>query len=434
MTVEKSVPEIRFKGFDGKWSQHRLDEISDVLDGDRGDNYPSGDDLTFQGHTLFLSASNVTKNGFKLEANQYITREKSDSLGNGKLLLCDIVLTSRGSIGHIAWYNHDVYQQAPLARINSGMLILRAKNGIDPSVVSHYLKSSKGKRKIDLISFGSAQPQLTKASVAKLSVSLPSLELEQTQVGNYFQKLDSLINQHQQKHDTLSNIKKAMLEKMFPKEDETVPEIRFKGCRGDWDEKSFVHCFTNIPNNTLSRAELNYTSGAAKNIHYGDVLIKFGEVLDLRKEVVPFVSSDEIANQLKHTALRDGDIVIADAAEDQTVGKCTELLNIDEQLIFSGLHTIAVRPAFPLEPKYLGYYLNSPSYHDQLLSLMQGTKVLSISKTSIQNTKVKYPKCSKEQAAIGSYFQKLDSLTNRHQQQITKLNNVKQACLGKMFV
>lgn len=225
-----------------------------------------------------------------------------------------------------------------------------------------------------------------------------------------------------------------MLEKMFPKQGETIPEIRFKGFGGEWENMPFGACFVNVPNNTLSRADLNYEDGMAKNIHYGDVLIKFGEVLDATNELLPFVTNNDVANKLKHAALRDGDIIIADAAEDSMVGKCTELFNIDEQLVLSGLHTIAVRPTLPFAAKYLGYYLNSSSYHDQLLSLMQGTKVLSISKAAIQNTNVGFPKSVEEQAAIGNYFQKLDNLINQHQQQITKLNNIKQACLSKMFV
>ncbi|MFA0520288.1 restriction endonuclease subunit S, partial [Vibrio sp. 10N.222.55.E8] len=126
----------------------------------------------------------------------------------------------------------------------------------------------------------------------------------------------------------------------------------------------------------------------AKNIHYGDILIKFGETLDADSELIPFITNNDVANKLKHTALQSGDIVIADAAEDNTVGKCVELINVGDLLVFSGLHTIAVRPTQPFGSKYLGYYLNSGSYHDQLSSLMQGTKVLSISKTAIQNTLV----------------------------------------------
>ena len=93
MSVDKNAPEIRFEGFSGEWKSFPLDGISDVLDGDRGHNYPNGDDLKDQGHTLFLSASNVTKNGFKFDTKQYITQDKSDNLGNGKLISDDIIFS-----------------------------------------------------------------------------------------------------------------------------------------------------------------------------------------------------------------------------------------------------------------------------------------------------------------------------------------------------
>jgi type I restriction enzyme M protein len=227
---------------------------------------------------------------------------------------------------------------------------------------------------------------------------------------------------------------KALLEKMFPKQGATVPEIRFKGFSGEWEEKKLGDCFINISNNTLSRADLNYETGLAKNIHYGDVLIKFGEILDASKEVLPFITKNEVVVKLKSSALKNGDIIIADAAEDETVGKCTELYNVNEQMIFSGLHTIALRPIQNFASKYLGYYLNSTAYHDQLLSLMQGTKVLSISKTTIKSTSIAFPKDTTEQGKIGEVFRQLDELIRQHQVQLTKLGNIKQACLEKLFV
>ncbi|MDW2320727.1 restriction endonuclease subunit S [Vibrio sp. 1159] len=215
--------------------------------------------------------------------------------------------------------------------------------------------------------------------------------------------------------------------------EKNVPEIRFNGFSGEWAQRPFGDCFDNIPNNTLSRADLNYEHGIAKNVHYGDVLIKFGEILDASDTSIPFVTDENVVSKQKHAALKNGDIVIADAAEDSTVGKCTELFNIDEQVILSGLHTIAVRPNLPFASKYLGYYLNSSLYHDQLLPLMQGTKVLSISKTALKNTSVNFPSVNGEQIQIGNYFQKLDSLINQHKQKHEKLSNIKKAMLEKMF-
>jgi len=213
-----------------------------------------------------------------------------------------------------------------------------------------------------------------------------------------------------------------------------MPEIRFKGFVGDWRECEYSKTFTNISNNTLSRAELNYNFGLAKNIHYGDVLIKFGELLNIEKEEIPFITNNTLVNKFKSSSkLQNGDVIIADAAEDKTVGKCTELINVGEEIIFSGLHTITIRPILSFASKYLGYYMNSPAYHNQLLPLMQGTKVLSISKSAIQNTTISSPTHSLEQTKIGNYFQQLDTLIILHQQKYDKLLNIKKAMLEKMF-
>lgn len=209
-----------------------------------------------------------------------------------------------------------------------------------------------------------------------------------------------------------------------------VPVIRFKGFTEEWEEKEFSNTFSPLNNNTLSRAELNYENGSTKNIHYGDVLIKFGENLDVSKEELPYITNEKIVG--KYNLLQDGDIVFADAAEDETVGKCTELLNVLNERIVSGLHTIACRPLFTFANRYLGYYLNASIFHNQLLPLMQGTKVFSVSKSAIKNTIIYYPKLA-EQKQIGEFFQNVDNLINANQRKLDKLKNIKKACLEKMF-
>lgn len=169
-------------------------------------------------------------------------------------------------------------------------------------------------------------------------------------------------------------------------EKNNIPKIRFKNFDENWEVKEFKEIFSNLPNNTLSRAELNYQTGLFKNVHYGDVLIKFGELLDVKNDRIPFISNDTLGNKFKLSKLQNGDIIIADTAEDETVGKCTELINAENENVVSGLHTIPVRPIQHFASKYLGYYLNSSSYHDQLLQLMQGIKVLSISKSTLKST------------------------------------------------
>lgn len=211
------------------------------------------------------------------------------------------------------------------------------------------------------------------------------------------------------------------------------PQIRFKGFTEDWFAIDFDNVFNSVSNNSLSRDMLNYQSGNAKNIHYGDILVKFNEIVDVEKEVIPYVSDNETVEKLKTSKLLDGDIIISDAAEDETVGKCIEIINVKDNVVLSGLHTIAVRPKQKFAPKYLGYYMNSNSYHDQLLKLMQGTKVLSISKSSIKKTLINYPNNDKEQQKIGTFFENIDKLITEHQQKHSKLKALKKAMLSKMF-
>ena len=169
-----------------------------------------------------------------------------------------------------------------------------------------------------------------------------------------------------------------------------------------------------LQNNTLSRADLSNEAGVAKNVHYGDVLIKFGEVLDVSKEKLPMISDESVLSKYKSSFLQNGDVIVADTAEDSTVGKCSEIAGLNDEVVLSGLHTIPYRPIEKFASGYLGYYLNSSAYHNQLLPLMQGIKVTSISKSAMQDTDIVYPKSVEEQGKIGDYFQSLDHLITLH--------------------
>ena len=212
------------------------------------------------------------------------------------------------------------------------------------------------------------------------------------------------------------------------------PEIRFAGFTDAWEQRKFDEVFDcTIPNNTLSRAELNYESGSVRNIHYGDILIKYGSIVDVQNNEIPFATGKS-SDDFKGALLQDGDIIIADTAEDETTGKACEIGNSQGLDIVSGLHTMVCRPHNKMALGYLGYYLNSDAYHNQLLPLMQGIKVLSLSRTNVQKTMVCYPKRQSEQQLIADYFRNLDNLITLHQRELEKLKNIKKACLEKMFV
>lgn len=211
------------------------------------------------------------------------------------------------------------------------------------------------------------------------------------------------------------------------------PALRFKGFDGEWDNVPFDKGMSFLSNNTLSRADLNNVAGDVQNVHYGDVLIKFGEVLDLTKEELPFINAGFDFSKLSSSILTDGDIVIADTAEDETAGKCTEIRNVENKKVLAGLHTMPCRPNAKYASGYLGYYMNSPAYHNQLLKYMQGTKVISISKSALGNTVLACPSDVTEQKAIGSFFTELDSLIEGKRVKLDKLKKLKLAYLGKMF-
>ena len=272
------------------------------------------------------------------------------------------------------------------------------------------------------------------ADFFETNLTMPKDYAEQQQIGSFFQQLDRLITLHQRKYDKLQILKKAMLEKMFPKNGSSVPEIRFKGFTDAWEQRKFDEVFDcTVPNNTLSRAELSYDEGTVLNVHYGDVLIKYGSVLDVQKDDIPRIPH-RCREDFNGALLQDGDVIIADTAEDETTGKACEISNSQGSAIVSGLHTMVCRPRHRMALGYLGYYLNSNAYHHQLLPLMQGIKVLSLSRSNIQKTSVSYPIEVKEQKFIANYFSQLDSLITLHQRELEKLQNIKKSMLEKMFV
>ena len=218
------------------------------------------------------------------------------------------------------------------------------------------------------------------------------------------------------------------------KDDKKVPQLRFPEFTDAWKQRKFSDSFDFLQNNTLSRASLNDTSGCAKNVHYGDILVKFGESISAEKADLPFICDREILKKLSNSILKNGDVVIADTAEDMTTGKSCEIVDVDECMpVLAGLHTIPVRPKQKFGKYYLGYYLNSEAFHSQLIHLIQGIKVYSISKSSIKDTVVMFPDDVQEQEKIGSLFNRIDNTITLQQRKLNSLQKLKKGLLQKMF-
>lgn len=212
------------------------------------------------------------------------------------------------------------------------------------------------------------------------------------------------------------------------------PKIRFKRDDGTtypkWNCKSFSNTFSPLNNNTFSRDMLS-ENGTVYNIHYGDILIKFGEVCDIQAANIPKVNAD--IDTSKFDNLHDGDIILADTAEDETVGKATEIYCAGKSKVISGLHTMACRPNEKYAPKYLGYYINSPTYHNQLIPFMQGIKVTSIGRKNIANTMIYYPSDIEEQQKIADFLSTVDEVIAQSEAEVSNLQQQKKAVMQKIF-
>lgn len=213
----QTVPEIRLDEFEGEWECLKMADIFKIIDGDRGKNYPGESDFFNVGHTLFLDTGNVKKTGLDFSSIKFISEEKDKELRNGKLILGDFILTSRGTLGNVAYYDENIQRDYSSVRINSAMLILRPLLG-DKMSHKYILAILRGNLISDFMKVnqvGSAQPHITKKEFSKIKVQVPSNIREQQAIGAYFSNLDQLITSYQEKITQLETLKKKLLQDMF---------------------------------------------------------------------------------------------------------------------------------------------------------------------------------------------------------------------------
>ena len=200
----------------------------------------------------------------------------------------------------------------------------------------------------------------------------------------------------------------------------------------EWEVKRFRDIGNFLRNNTLSRDKMSESEGCIQNIHYGDILIKYKEILKVSKTNIPWIVEDRKYSPLGDM-LQNGDIVISDTAEDYTVGKATELMEINGAFVVAGLHTMPFRPLSDLfSPRFLGYYLNSMAYRFQLYALVQGIKVCSISKKAMSGTFLIVPPLA-EQEKIAEILSTWDKAIEKQIQLIQKLELRKKGLMQQLL-
>lgn len=399
-------PLVRFKGFTEEWEERKLSsglrEYTDrVIVEDDKEYYQISVRNNFGGITLRGSKIG-NKIGRKRQAKINLTKYP-------QTLIFTRQTVEQGGIGWV-----DKYCDGAIVTENMPTISL------DTSVFSKYFLTNLFQTRIfyknailDNIEGGSAQIAIHESKFLSSILLFPNLD-EQEKIGQFFKQLDNTIALHQRKLEKKKKLKKAMLQKMFPKNGAKFPQIRFENFNDEWEERKFENCF-NFPvsTNSLSRAMLNFNGGEVKNIHYGDILIKYPSILDVKREEIPYIT-DGTLEKYESNLLKNGDLIFADAAEDETVGKAVEINGITFEKIVSGLHTIVARAKEQMAEYFLGYYINSYTYHKQLLRLMQGSKVSAINKKNLEETGLFFPKDFEEQQKIGILFKQLDDTIALH--------------------
>ncbi|HBU8666714.1 MULTISPECIES: restriction endonuclease subunit S [Enterobacteriaceae] len=400
MNMEKKVPDIRFNGFDEEWNGRCLGSL--CLIGDIDHRMPESKTT---GIPYLMTGDFCGINGLDFKNAKLISIEDYEQLSKKiKPEYGDILFARYASVGSVRYVETKIN-----FLISYSCAILKTSNTSYGKFLFYFFQTNNTQKKIELDINTGSQRNIGIDSLKNLMVFLPKSE-EQIFIGNYLQKLDNLINQHQQKYDKLSNIKKAMLEKMFPKQGKTIPEIRFKGFNGNWDEIELGKEVTFINGRAYSQEELQ-DKGKYKILRVGNFYTNSS-----------WYYSDMELGDKYYTDY--GDLLYTWSAS------FGPHIWYGDKVIYH-YHIWKLELSENIEKSFLLHLLDYDKA--KILSGSNGSTMIHITKSAMEAKKVFIPK-KDEQAAIGNYFQKLDALINQHQQQITKLNNIKQACLSKMFV
>jgi len=414
MSTTKNVPEIRFEKYKADWVNSDLGELIGIGSAARVHK----EQWTTQGVPFYRTSDVVSIYKDQANTQAFISYELYEQLTNkiGKIQRGDLLITGGGSIGIPFLVKND----APLYFKDADLLWLKNNNKMDGNFLYTFFASRPFRNYLKSISHIGTIGHYTISQAKTTPISYCDRE-EQGDLGNYFQKLDTLINQHQQKHDKLSNLKKAMLEKMFPKAGESVPEIRFDGFSGDWEEKKLEDISEKVTEKNSARV---YSETFTNSAEFG--------VISQR---------DYFEKNISNSSNIDGYYVVKPEAfvynpRISTLAPCGPVNRngLGRTGIMSPLYTVFVTKN--VDTTFLEYFFKTKIWHSFMY--LNGDTGARSDRFSIKDAvffelPVLCPVIS-EQVKLGEYFKSLDELINRHSQQITKLKNIKQACLDKMFV
>ena len=385
------------------WEQRKLSEMSSLIT--KG---TTPLDKSNTGNVNFIKIESIDEASGEITITKKITNEEHEGyLRRSQLKENDILFSIAGTLGRVTSVKSSILP----ANTNQALAIIRRKSG-DLQYVKTYLK---GKVVSDYIKKNptiGAQPNLSLEQVGNLEIALPILD-EQKKIGKYFSELDNLITLHQRKLDRLKNIKKSMLDKMFPKDGEVVPEIRFKGFTDAWEQRKLVDVAVFNPKEELPDV-----------FEYVDLESVVGtEMLFHRTE------EKSTAPSRAQRLANNGDLFYQTVRPYQKNNYLFE--KSDKHYVFSTGYT-------QLRPFVDGYFLLSLVQNGQfvksVLDKCTGTSYPAINANDLAKIEMFFPKDECEHHQIGTYFRNLDSLITLHQRKLDKLKNIKKSMLDNMFV
>ena len=398
-------PKIRFKGYTEDWEQRKLGDITVKIGS--GKTPSGGKNAYVETGIPLIRSQNVNGDKVNFADIVYIDEATDESMANSRVYTNDVLLNITGaSIGRSA-----VYKGLESANVNQHVCIIRSIEGHQPDFIQLNLSSDNGQKQIDESQAGGGREGLNFQEIGKMQFFFPSLN-EQKCIGRYFNSLDHLITLHQRKCDETKKLKKCMLQKMFPKEGEKVPEIRFSGFTGDWKQRKLGDVFKEY-------SEKNHAEQPALTIMQGEGTIKRE---DSERNLLYNKS-----NLSSYKMVYKDDFIV-------------HLRSFEGGLEKASCNGI-VSPAYHIfhgekadSRFYYSYFRSYEFIKRKLVPHIYGIRDgRSIDIAGMKTIDIPYPSFE-EQQRIGDYLDSVNNLITFHQRKCDELKNIKKFMLQNMFV
>ena len=294
MGKKEKAPCLRFKDTNGKdypaWEQRKLEELASKFTG--GGTPNTSNPNYWNGEIPWIQSSDLKEDDvLSLTVKKHISQEGLKNSATKIVPKNSLVIVTRVGVGKL------VVNTQEIATSQDFLSLSGIKGDSRFLAYSLYSLLKKITRRVQ----GTSIKGITKTDFLKETILVPALE-EQEKISSCMVEVDKLITLHQRKLETLKKLKRTLLQKMFPKKGQLKPELRFPGFTNDWEQRKFYDCFKLLRNNSLARAELAKI-GKIRNIHYGDVLINYPEVLNISTATVPFIAESRVNSISKDSYL-----------------------------------------------------------------------------------------------------------------------------------